>query len=306
MRPAFPLPAEDLQRHRFAAMGGWGEMVLGGCAAAVAQIWMAQAAAEVQRIEHKYSRYREGSWVVELNRQAGRAAVEADDETLTLLTFADTLVQDSDGLFDPTSGVLRQAWDFRAGRRPHEDELPPLLARIGWERVERKGHSVRLPEVGMELDFGGFGKEYAADRAAVLLMQCGARSGYVNLGGDMRVLGPKPDGSPWQIGIQHPRLDGQLSATLPLEGGGLATSGDYERFFEHNGVRYCHILNPKTGWPVRHWQSVSVLAPQAVTAGAISTLALLKEEAALPFLRATGLPFLAIDANGQTHLHTDS
>lgn len=285
-------------RHPFHALGGSAEIVLAAPHEAEAQRLARLGVAEVLRIEHKYSRYRADSLIGRINAQAGAEPVALDDETLALLRFVDTLHQDSEGLFDPTSGVLRRAWDFRRPRLPRADELAPLLALIGWPRVQREGQTLRLPQAGMELDFGGFGKEYAADRAAAVLLAAGVRHGHVNLAGDIRVLGPKPDGQPWQIGIQHPRQPGQLVASLPLHQGGLATSGDYERYFELDGQRYCHVLNPRTGWPVRFWRSVSVVAPLSVAAGALSTLAMLKESDGLTLLQRSGLPFLAIDPNG--------
>jgi thiamine biosynthesis lipoprotein len=154
----------------------------------------------------------------------------------------------------------------------------------------------------MEIDLGGFGKEYAADRAAQVLQAQGVSSGYVNLAGDMRFLGAKPSGEPWMIGIQDPRRQDQVVATLPMIQGGLATSGDYERFFEIDDKRYCHVLNPLTGWPVQYWRSVSVAAPAAVVAGCTSTIAMLKEKEGLAFLQATGFDFLAIDSSNQVHM----
>ncbi len=128
---------------------------------------------------------------------------------------------------------------------PEPETLAPLLGLIGWQGVERQGNIVRLSVAGMELDFGGIGKEYAADRAATLLYRQGVRHGYVNLAGDVRVVGPKPDGSPWIIGIQDPRHKERTIASIPLTAGALATSGDYERFFDLDGHRYCHILHPQ-------------------------------------------------------------
>jgi thiamine biosynthesis lipoprotein len=268
------------------------------------------ALAEVQRIEFKYSRYRADSIVSRINAAAGSGqAVEVDDETAGLLDFAAQLHALSDGLFDITSGVLRRAWHFQGQRLPSDAELNALLPLVGWQHVQwsRASRRIALTLPGMELDFGGFGKEYAADRAAAVLQQGGLSHGYVNLGGDLRVLGPRPDGSAWLLGIQHPRQADGTVAGLPLHGGALATSGDYERFMELDGRRYCHILDPRTGWPVSHWQSISVVAPVCAAAGALSTIAMLKQADALDFLRAQGADFLAIDANGavihagQTH-----
>jgi thiamine biosynthesis lipoprotein len=260
----------------------------------------AQAAIdEVLRIESKYSRYRPDSVVSRISAQAGQEAVECDDETLLLLMHAERLFQQSDGLFDITSGVLRKAWDFRLPSIPSDKLLSSLCLLVGWSRVERDGRQVRLPSPGMELDFGGFGKEYAADRAAAVLLNSGVRHGFVNLAGDIRVLGPKPDGQPWMMGIQNPRQPGKLVASIPMQEGALATSGDYERYFELAGRRYCHILNPLTGRPVEHWRSVSVISPTALASGGYSTITMLKEANGQAFLEGSGLACLAIDKSGR-------
>ncbi|OWW19423.1 FAD:protein FMN transferase [Noviherbaspirillum denitrificans] len=259
-----------------------------------------QAIDEVRRIEAKYSRYRADSVVSRINSAAGMDWVEHDGETGALLDFAGTLFDASGGLFDITSGVLRRAWDFRQGVVPSEEELAALLPLIGWGRVTREGNRIRLPQPGMEIDFGGFGKEYAADRAASILRARGVRHGYVNLGGDFHVIGPQPGGEPWMIGIQDPRQPQSCVASIPVTHGGLATSGDYERYFERDGRRYCHILDPRTGQPVTAWRSVSVLGPLAVAAGSGSTIAMLSQDAAIDFLDHSGMAYLAIDATGHT------
>ncbi len=267
---------------------------------------LAEAAAraaitEVRRIERKYSRYVSDSVITRINNAAGNAPVAVDEETAALLNYADTLYAQSDGLFDITSGILRRGWDFKAGRMPSPQTLAELTAKVGWNRVLWRGHSILLPAAGMELDFGGFGKEYAADRAAAVLQQAGMTSGLINLGGDIRVLGPQPDGSPWWLAVQHPRDATRHLAHIPLSSGALTTSGDYERFFEQDGKRYCHVLNPHTGWPVNAWQSVSVVSPLASSAGSLATIAMLKEADAQAFLDAQQSAYLAVDAQGKLH-----
>lgn len=261
---------------------------------------------EVRRIEQAYSRYRADSIVGRINAGAGSGAwIALDAETAGLLDYAAQLHALSGGLFDITSGVLRRAWDFRTPRVPAAAELAPLLALVGWRHVERRqdpasgAPQVRLALAGMELDFGGFGKEYAADRAVALLQAQGLRHGYVNLGGDLRVLGPQADGTPWRIGIQDPRDAQRTIASIEVAEGALATSGDYERFFELDGRRYCHILDPRSGMPVSYWRSVSVLAPLAVAAGSASTIAMLLGEDGRSFLDGSGFSWLAQDKRGE-------
>jgi thiamine biosynthesis lipoprotein len=288
---------------RFQAMASVCELHLVGDHEAQLQRAAEAAIAEVQRIERVWSRYRPDSVVSHINAAAGTGErVVVDAETAHLLNFAAQLHTASGGLFDITSGVLRRAWDFKTGRLPEPETLAALLPLIGWPMVSWDGQSVALPQAGMELDFGGFGKEYAADRAHALLVAHGVRHGWVNLGGDLRVIGPQTDGRPWVFGIQHPRAADRGADTtlghISLSEGALATSGDYERYFECFGRRYCHILDPRTGWPVQHWRSVSVVAPVCVAAGALSTIAMLMGDSAIDFLSGQNVRFLACNSSG--------
>ena len=289
---------------KFSAMACDCEVRVAGFSRSKAEPLAKLAIAEVMRIESKFSRYRAASVVSRINAAAGSGcAVAVDAETAHLLEFAAQLHTLSDGLFDATSGTLRKAWDFRAGRLPEAAQIAALLPLVGWQQVRWNGTHIELPLAGMELDFGGFGKEYAADRAATVLQEHGLRHGLVNLGGDIRLVGPRPGGAAWSLGIEHPRSPGHLLATLALGTGALATSGDYERYFERDGVRYCHVLNPRTGWPVSAWRSVSVVAPACLAAGALTTIAMLKGEGALAYLASQNVGYLAVDATGEVHHH---
>lgn len=289
-------------RHAFTAMASRCEICLAGTDAALARSWSLRAQHEVARIESKYSRYRDDSVIGTINRAAGSGVlIEVDAETQALLDFGAALHARSAGRFDLTSGVLRRAWDFRSARLPTPEALEAARACVGWEKLRREAQGVALLQPGMELDFGGIGKEYAADRAAALLIEAGARHGFVNLGGDLRVLGPQPDGRPWRFGIQHPRELRRMIAEVALAEGALATSGDYERYFELDGRRYCHLLDATTGWPVETWQSASVVAPVCAAAGALATLAMLAGEAAPHGLDTEGVAWALVDAQGQLH-----
>lgn len=259
----------------------------------------AEAIEEVLRIEDKYSRYRPDSIVSRINAAAGGEALAIDPETRSLLDFAAACHRQSGGLFDATSGVLRRAWRFDDAALPVEGVLAQSLALVGWDRVELCEDMVRLRDPGMELDFGGFGKEYAVDRAALKLREADIASGLVNLAGDVAVLAPQPDGSPWRVGIRHPRKADALIATLPVFSGGLATSGDYERFIEVDGVRHHHVLDPRTGRSARGFQSVTVHAPSCLVAGSASTIAMLKgRDAGLAWLRELGFAHLCVLDDG--------
>jgi len=260
------------------------------------------AIADVQRIEAKYSRYRDDSLLSRINRAAGVHSVEIDDETRALLDYADRCHALSQGRFDVTSGVYRRAWDFRRDppRIPVPEQIEALRDLVGWHYVERKGRSVYLRKRGMQLDFGGIGKEYAADRAATILQQHGIVHALVNLGGDVRAVGAQASGSPWHIGIRHPRdPEPAVIASVDVAEGAIATSGDYERFFEIDGRRYCHIIDALTGMPVSAWQSISVAAPLAIVAGSCSTIAMLMGDEAAAFLRDQRVAWIGIDASGR-------
>lgn len=290
-----------VERHvcTFQALGGTNEVQLFASSEAEARRVFEEVVQEVRRIEVTFSRFRADSIVSRINAAAGGEALEVDSETNMLLQVADTLFRISGGLFDITSGALQRVWNFRSPELPTQAAIDAALALVGWQRVEWASGRVRLPVVGMQIDFGGFGKEYAVDRAAAVCLAAGMRSGLVNFGGDVRILGPRPDGSPWRVGIRHPRLRGQVLRQCQLSSGALATSGDYERFKEVDGLRYCHIIHPKTGAPVRELQSVSVFAESCLVAGALSTIAMLsgKVEAA-HLLRARGFSGLLVDALG--------
>jgi len=258
------------------------------------------AIADVQRIEAKYSRYLDDSLTTRINRAAGGAPVEIDAETAGLIAYADRCYTQSGGLFDVTSGVLRRAWDFRREppALPDDVALATALARIGWADVEWDERAIRLPRAGMEIDFGGIGKEYAADRMATILIDHGIAHGLVNLGGDVRGIGTQASGAPWRVGIKHPRQDGKTIASVELVDGAVATSGDYERFFELDGRRYCHILDPRSGMPVSYWQSISVVAPLCIVAGSCSTIAMLMQAEGEAFLQQQGLSYVAVGPDG--------
>jgi thiamine biosynthesis lipoprotein len=283
-----------LHRFTFRAMAAENEVQVWGQGADAGDA-ARRAIAEVARIEAKYSRYRPDSIVSRINAAAGGAPIAIDDETRQLLAYADACWRQSGGLFDATSGILRRAWNFDIARVPSDDELAKLVARVGWQRVEIDGRGVRLREAGMELDFGGFGKEYAVDRAALVMKEAGAESALVNLAGDLAILAPQPGGAPWRVGIRHPRRQGELLATLEVSSGSIATSGDYERFVDVDGARHSHILDPRTGRSARGLQSVTVHAPSCLVAGSATTIAMLKGEGeGLAWLEALGLPYLCV------------
>jgi FAD:protein FMN transferase len=243
---------------------------------AAAEVLARAVEGEALRIEAKFSRYRETSVVAEINRNAGRTPVAVDTETDFLVGAALDLFRESGGRFDPTVGALRGAWDFKSARVPSPEEVAALLPLVSGASVSRRDGTVFLRKPGMEIDLGGVGKEYAVDRAAGVLREAGVSSAIVEFAGDVRTVGVRGDGRPWRVGIAHPRRSGKVAFALNLRGdAGVATSGDYERGFVKDGVRYHHVLDATTGWPARGVASATAVARTAFEAGRFTTLAML-------------------------------
>ncbi len=263
-------------RGGFDAMASPCELLLEGVDEATARVQLQRAQAEALRIEQRFSRYRDDSVVARLH--AGRNTWQwVDEETALLLDFAAQCHALSGGLFDITSGVLRRAWRFDGGTQvPSAAAVAALRPRVGWHRLRWQRPRLWLPE-GMELDFGGIGKEYAVDRTLALLQAAVPAPTLVNFGGDLACSGPRADGSAWQVGIERPA-------------GALG-----------------HVLDPRTGWPVEGApRSVTVAAPRCVEAGMLSTLALLRGPGAAAWLREAGVPHALIEADGAVHTHFDT
>jgi len=241
---------------------------------------------EALRIEHKYSRYRVDSVLSLINASRGHP-VTADAETAQLLDYAEQCHRLSDGKFDITSGVLRAVWRFDGSDRvPEAAAVAKVLEHVGWHKLQWRNPVLILPE-GMELDLGGIGKEYAVDRCALLCSQTAAVSALINFGGDIYISGPRRGDQTWIIGIDDPHAAGTTgTGALQLRRGGVATSGDARRFLMKDGVRYGHILDPHSGWPVSGApRSVTVVAQTCVEAGMLATFAMLQGARAEEFLR---------------------
>jgi len=247
------------------------------------------AANEAWRIEDKYSRYDKNSLCGKINAKAGEP-VTIDNETFQLLAFANQCFEMSEGAFDITSGILRKAWQFDGSDNvPSDESVNALLPFIGWDKVTYTPQAITLQK-GMEIDFGGLGKEYAVDRTVLLLSKAAKVPFLVNYGGDLAAHGLRAKNEPWQVGVEHPAFKGtsaqkQQSTIVTLKSGAIATSGDANRFLLKGQHRYSHILNVKTGWPVEQPpHSITVAAPQCIQAGFLATLALLHGVNAEQFL----------------------
>jgi thiamine biosynthesis lipoprotein len=228
---------------------------------------------EIDRVEALLSEWKETSETTALNRAAGRAPVAIGDDLRTVLTRASEISDWTGGAFDVTFAACGDAWSFREPYRAATDEeLSACRTHVGWRRVlvDAESGTARLPDPSMKIGISGIGKGYGVDRAAAVLESRGIRDYIVDGGGDIR-LSASPGTRPWTVGIAHPRRPGALWGSVSGVSGAIVTSGDYEAFFESDGVRYHHILDPRTGRPSVGASAVTVLAPDATTADALAT-----------------------------------
>ena len=246
---------------------------------------------EALRIEHKFSRYRDDNIVHTINNGNG-TAVEVDSETSRLLEFADQCFVLSDGLFDITSGVLGQVWRFDGSENiPLQSDIQSLLPLVGWEKVGWQAPHIVVPEP-MQIDFGGIGKEYAVDRTVSLLREATDLPFLVNFGGDLHASRAPIEQSAWLVGIEAMRESGAAVKTIELKRGALTTSGDAQRYLLKDGIRFGHVLHPKTGWPVLDAPACVTVAGNSCTeSGVLSTLALLHGAKAESFLKSHDVVF---------------
>ncbi len=291
---AHPAPTLELRGDtwigKFAAMGSPCEILLEGTKQPLAKTLVTIAAKEAWRIEHKFSRYVSGNIVDNINHSAG-LPVTVDTETARLLDYADHCYHLTNGQFDITSGALRQAWKFDGSDNlPTQQKIDSIRPLIGWHQAKWAAPDITLAE-GMEIDFGGIGKEYAVDRTLALLTSFVnakniANIGLlVNFGGDVACAGNRAENAPWCIGVESHLNTNAATQAISLLRGGIATSGDTRRFLQKDGIRYSHILDPKSGWPVKEApHSVTVIAQTCTLAGMMATFAMLEGKNAEKFL----------------------
>lgn len=230
---------------------------------------------EVERLELLFSRFREGGDVWRINRAAGGAPVAVAPETFAVLERATEFSQLTDGCFDVTVAPLSDAWDFRRASAPDEDEIARARALVDYRdlTLDRKRRAAGLARPGQAIDLGGIAKGFAGDLLMEVFRRHGVRSALSNFGGGVSALGARPDGSPWRVGIRHPRGEGLIGA-VSVRDGAVVTSGDYERCFFAGGRRYHHLIDFRTGRPAASGLiSVTVVAGSGLTADALSTAA---------------------------------
>lgn len=217
---------------------------------------------------------------------------------LNLFQKALEVYHDSNGCFDITVAPLSQVWGFfnKSYSIPAPQQIKSILKLIGMEKIEEKNKTlILLP--GMELDWGAIAKGLGIDLASQSLIEMGISRGFINAGGDLYCWGKNPDNQVWNVGIKHPRKSGFLGA-LSISDLGAATTGDYQRYFEKDGIRYHHVFNPRTGYPVQGKQSVTVYGPETVLCDALSTALFVSQEAEKILEKYTDYGAIIVDSDG--------
>lgn len=268
-------PVERLYQYDHITMDTRVELLFFGGSSSKAEQISNAVFAEMERLEKIFSRSLQESEISLINRSAGIEPALVGHEMLSVATQAIYYAQLSEGAFDPTIAPLIDLWGFlgQAYRVPSEAEIWAVLPLVNYSRIQidNSRQTIFLPEKKMALELGGIAKGYIIDRALDILTAAGVEHAYINAGGDIGLLGSKPDGSPWQIGVRHPREENNIIAVLPVIGGAVVTSGDYQRAFVEEGVKYHHILNARSGLPSRDLASVTIYAATALEADALST-----------------------------------
>ena len=242
--------------------------------------------AEMHRVDALMSHYKPESQLSQINAHAGAGPVRVDRELFDLIARSLDFSRLTDGAFDITYASVGYLYDYRHRVRPDEAEIDSHLPAVDWRSLELDpaNSTVRFRKPGMRIDLGGFAKGYAVDRSIELLQARGIEHASVSAGGDTRILGDR-FGRPWIVGIRHPDDANRVILRMPLENVALSTSGDYERYFDENGVRYHHIIDPRTGHSASKVRSATIIGPTATqTDGLSKTAFVLGPEKALEIL----------------------
>jgi thiamine biosynthesis lipoprotein len=258
--------------------------------------------AEMHRIDELMSHYKPGSQLSQINREAANGPVKVDAELAALIARALEFSELSGGAFDITYASVGYLYDYREHRHPSEAQIRAALPAISWRHVvvDREASTVRFTQPGVRIDLGGIAKGYAVDSAARILQARGIRDASVSAGGDNRILGNRR-GRPWIIGIRHPDDPNRVIARIPLEDAAISTSGDYERYFDENGVRYHHIIDPHTGKSPVGVRSVTVIGPNAtLTEGLTKSVFVMGPERGLALIETQeGVDAVVVRSDGR-------
>lgn len=265
------------------------------------------AVAEVKRIENLISDWIPTTQISEINHNAGKKAVKVDREVFDLVERSIKISQITSGAFDISYASMDKIWKFDGSMKemPTAEAIKKSVAKIGYKNIilDPKEQTIFLKNEGMKLGLGGIGQGYIADKIKELLISKGCISGIVNVSGDINTWGKQPDGKLWTVGIVNPMNKNKIFATFPLENSAVETSGSYEKYVIFNGIRYSHIIDPRTGYPAKGIVSVSVFAKQTEIADALATgIFVLGVDVGLDLVnQLKGIECIIVDDKGKIH-----
>jgi thiamine biosynthesis lipoprotein len=263
---------------------------------------------EMEKLGLLINFYSDKSEISMVNKNAGIKAVHASPETLDLVKQAIHVAELTNGDFDPSIGAITALWDFHKKIRPEDRDIRSKLQLVSYRdiKIDENRETIFLKKKGMMIDLGGIAKGYAADKVVAILTAGGIKAALVSVAGDIRAYGVKPDGTPWKIGIQDPRPlkpSFDILAALPLRDKAISTSGDYQRFFEIDGVRYHHIMDPRTGMPARGCESVTVIADKGVLTDSLATAVFVAgPQKGFELLKKLGYGGVIVDSDGKLRI----
>ncbi len=265
------------------------------------------AAGEVTRIEKLISEWDSTTQISKVNRFAGIKPIKVDKEVFDLIVRSIKISELTDGAFDITWAGMNQIWKFDGSmkRLPTQEEVAAAVATVGYKNIvlNKNEMTVFLKLKGMRLGFGGIGKGYSADKSAALLKSMGVAAGLISASGDITAWGKQPDGKPWVVGITNPFNKEKVFSWFPFEGGSIGTSGNYENYVEFNGVRYTHIIDPRTGWPVHGIASVTLFGPNAELSTALTkAIFVMGKDVGIDIIKQIkGIEYVVVDEEGKIY-----
>ncbi len=270
-----PVQTQEIFHKQLLLMGSRFDITVVEDDAEKAGLYINTAIDEIKRIEKLISSWDPESQTSRINKNAGIAPVKVDKELFDLIARSLIISKLTDGAFDISYASMDRIWKFDGSmtKMPPEEIIKQSVEKIGYQNIilDHDNQTVFLKLKGMKIGFGGIGKGYAADKAKQLLIEKGVQSGIINASGDMNTWGKQPDGKDWMVAITNPMDKNKAFALLPIKEGAVVTSGDYEKYVVFDGVRYSHIINPKTGYPAKGIVSATVFAPKAELADALAT-----------------------------------
>ena len=265
------------------------------------------AITEVKRIEYLISDWIPSTQISQVNKNAGSKPVKVDKEVFDLVGRAIKVSQITSGAFDISYASMDKIWKFDGSMKamPTEEAIKKSVSKIGYKNIilDSKAQTIFLKNEGMKLGLGGIGQGYIADKVKELLFSKGCTSGIVNVSGDINAWGRQQDGNPWTVGIVNPLNKNKVFATFPLEDSAVETSGNYEKYVIFNGIRYSHIIDPRTGYPAQGVVSVSVFARQTEIADALATgIFVMGVEVGIDLVnQLKGVECIMVDDKGKIH-----